>query len=409
MTRGQIIPKDRDIPHKKFLVRVYIGRDEQGKRKYHSEIVNGTISDAKKKLTALLNGIDTSSFVSPSKMTLSSYLTQWLDNKRDIEKRTGAEYRHWMQKHVIPNLGSIKLGKLAKLHVQQLYGSLSSDHNLSNRSITLIHSILRQALDAAVQDKLIALNPTLGARASIPKVDEEKVDMVCLSFEQTHSLIEKTKDDQWGALWRLLLTTGLRQQEALALKWDDITKREGVTYLTINRTLKQTEKPGVYIAREFAAKNATSRRLIVLSEETAAALQVHRKRQLEEMLKAGPKMKREGWVFVARDGSFFNPRNARHQWHKMIAALGLPKCRLHDTRHTHITHLLSSGVNPKAVAARSGHANPTVLLKTYAHVLPEVALDAANIVERRITNAGRPAVDGGEVAVVQGLKARGSA
>jgi integrase len=71
----------------------------------------------------------------------------------------------------------------------------------------------------------------------------------------------------------------------------------------------------------------------------------------------------------------------------MIKKLGLANCRLYDTRHTHLTQLLSSGINAKAVAARAGHANATVLLTTYAHVLPETAVDAANIIERRMAQS----------------------
>src|SRR4051812_29805294 len=115
MNRGQIIPKDRDIPHKKFLVRVYVGRDDAGKRKYHSETVTGTISQAKLKLNELLGGIATGAFVSPSKMSLSAYLEHWLTNKRDVEERTARDYRDWMTRCVIPTLGTVKLGKLTKL------------------------------------------------------------------------------------------------------------------------------------------------------------------------------------------------------------------------------------------------------------------------------------------------------
>jgi integrase len=288
----------------------------------------------------------------------------------------------WMEKCVIPTLGSVKLAKVTKLQIQRLYGSLSSDHSYSRRTITYVHQILSQALKAAVSDRLIAHNPCDGARASIQK--EEKTEMVALTFEQTRDLIEKTRSEKWGILWRLLVTTGLRPQEALALKWADVSK----TGITVNRALVR-QKNGTFEPRDFHTKRPASRRQVSISEEMAGVLEEHRKEQLKVMMKSGV---RAEWVFTTREGTILDPRTMRRHWEKVITRHGIPDCRVYDLRHTHLTHLLSSGVNPKAVASRAGHSNPTVLLTTYAHVLPEVAVDAANIVERRMRDVGTPSV-----------------
>ena len=385
MNRGQIIPKDKDIPHKKYLVRVYVGRDDQGKRKYHSETVTGTISQARARLNEMLGKIATSSFVVPSKQSLAAYLDTWLTNKRDLEARTRRDYRDWMERRVIPFIGMKKLGKLTKLDIQTLYGSLSSDHKLSKRTITYIHSILRQALAAAVEEGMIAKNPCDGAQSAIPKTGGAKTHIKALTFEQTNEIIEKTKDEKHGWLWRLSLTTGIRPQEALALKWSDLVGNA----LTINRAIVRMPK-GAWEVREFHTKRQSSRRKIMLSDETVAALLEHQKQQRVEMMKTGV---RTEYMRSTKTGGFCSPRHGREDWKDMLKRHGFPDCRWYDARHTHLTHLLSSGVNAKAVAARAGQSNPTVLLNTYAHVLDEVAVESANIVERRLKEAQNARID----------------
>jgi integrase len=385
--RGQIIPKGE----RKWLVRVYLGRDA-GIRKFSSQTVAGTYKQAEQKLNEMLRGVDTSTFVSPSKQTVKEFLSAWIEHKNDLGDKAKREYTYWLEKHIIPKLGLVKLGALSKLHIQKFYGSLLSDHHFSVSTMQYIHAVLRQALDVAVQDQLIGKNPATGAQSSIPREERGRPKQVfqALTFEQTNTLLECTLSDRWHALWRLLLTTGLRPQEALALKWTDIEKKGEFTWLTVNRALVETidaRGKEVYEPREFHTKTDGSRRLLVLSEETAQALIKFKARQAEEMLKAGPRFKRQGWMFAVSTGSFLHPQNARQAWKKMLKQYGFPDCRLYDTRHTHLTHLLSSGINAKAVAARSGHSNPVVLLNTYAHVLPEVQIESANIVERMLADA----------------------
>jgi integrase len=403
MTRGQIIPKDKAIPHKKFLVRVYVGRDDTGKRKYHSETVTGTISEARKKRDQMLGGIAQGSFVAPSRVTLKDYLTDYLSTKRDIEAAVLDDYKHWMNTQVIPVLGNVKLGKLTKDHFKKLYVSLSSERSYSKRTVTYIHAILHLALDVAVQDGKLGKNPCEGAQVAIPKVDPNKKLPIALTFEQTQSIIEKTTGDRWYALWRLLLTTGLRPQEALALKWSDIKPR----CVTVNRALVRLHRTkNQYDAREFHTKRPASRRQVDISEETSAALEGHRKVQLKECLESGV---RTEFVFATARGNFMIPKHCNLYWKRMVKQLGLPQCSVYTARHTHLTHLLSSGVNAKAVAARAGQSNPMVLLSTYAHVLPEIATDAANILERRLSDARRPDMGSAQVGPQKGVRGVGSA
>ena len=62
----------------------------------------------------------------------------------------------------------------------------------------------------------------------------------------------------------------------------------------------------------------------------------------------------------------------------------LPRIRLHDLRHTHATLLIQAGVSPKVVQERLGHSDVTVTLNTYTHVMPDMAQEAADKIDKLI-------------------------
>ena len=72
---------------------------------------------------------------------------------------------------------------------------------------------------------------------------------------------------------------------------------------------------------------------------------------------------------------------------KEVAAAKIPQVTFHGLRHTHITHLLRSGVPVHVVSERAGHANPTVTLNIYAHLLPGQQEAAAVIIDAALRTA----------------------
>src|SRR5215813_6013740 len=96
---GQIINRGK----KKYLVRVFLGRDEQtGKRRYHSKAVSGNRKEAQKFLTGLLRELDLGTFVEPVGMTLSEYLDKWLTTaaKPRLAERTYTDYEELLKRYV---------------------------------------------------------------------------------------------------------------------------------------------------------------------------------------------------------------------------------------------------------------------------------------------------------------------
>lgn len=374
-SRGQIIPKGEG----KWLARVYIGRDLQGKRKYSSKTVVGTYKQADQELTRMLRDQDTGTFVEPSKLSLAGYLENWLETKVGLSPKTLRDYVHLLDKHVAPTLGFYKLAQITPLLVSKLYGSLSSDRHLSPRTVRYTHSVLSQAMEQAVAWNMIARNPC--EHVELPRM-KQGGSGDALSFEESAQFLahNSQSNDRLHALWRLLLTAGLRPQEALALCWQNFS--DG-TRLTISHSLKEVG-PGRW--ERFGETKTGQGRNVALSAETSLALTHHRSRQAAEILKQGEKYVRNDLIFATRTGHHFTPPNVRRWWKAALKASGVRPVRLYDTRHTNISQELKSGGNVDDVARRHGHDTAT-MLRIYAHDIPGVNQGVPQEIERRLAAA----------------------
>ena len=94
-------------------------------------------------------------------------------------------------------------------------------------------------------------------------------------------------------------------------------------------------------------------------------------------MKLGLGRDHDGLVFTDLEGGLVRPRNLTKEFGRIVKRAGLRPVTFHGLRHTHITTLLSDGVNPKVVSERVGHASVAITLQLYGHVLPNMQADAA--------------------------------
>jgi integrase len=171
----------------------------------------------------------------------------------------------------------------------------------------------------------------------------------------------------------LAATTGMRRGEVLALHWRDLDL--GVGRLTVRRTVEQT-KSGL---RFKEPKTKGSRRTITLPAITIEALARHKAQQAEERMQLG--LGKCDLVFTRWDGEPVNPRNFTKEFSRCVRAAGTRPIGFHGLRHTHLSHLMASGVPVKVVAERAGHASAKMTLDVYGHVLPGMQEDVARQVD----------------------------
>ena len=355
-SRGQIIARGDG----KSLLRVYLGQDEAGKRKYSSKTVHGTRRLAEKELIAMLRDMDTQTYVEPSKQTVREYLEGWIKTKQNLSHKTHREYTAMLERYIYPEVGSQKLHEVTPQRLQMIYQKMTQELGLSPRTVQYTHAVVRQAFKQAVRWNLLVRSPA--EHLSIPR--QHRKESQILTPKQVGLLLEATHGDDLHPLWMLLLTSGLRPQEALALQWGDL---EGA-WLTIQRALVEKDGGKFEVG---PTKTSSSRRVIALLDTTVESLRAHQKDTGSI----------HGFIFRNRVGRHLDPSNIRRRWHTALKKAKLPKIRLYDARHTHISHLLAGGVNLKFASERAGHSSIKLTADTYAHVLPKSQKKVAGVVE----------------------------
>jgi integrase len=300
-------------------------------------------------------------------LTLGKYLERWLvDSVRgSVRVKTYEGYETAVRVHVAPAMGRIKLRNVTPTHLRGLYRE-KLDAGLSTRTVQYLHVTLRQALGQAVKDGLVPRN--VADVVNAPRVVTRQ--MQPLTSEQAKAFVEAAKGDRHEALYVLAVTTGIRRGELLGLKWEDLELDAGV--LRVKRALAPD-------ARTFAEpKTAKSRRSVRLTSGAVRALQWHRERQSQAGQRLNSLWQEHGLVFPSMVGTPLNPENlVKRSFKPLLEHVGLPPIRFHDLRHTCATLLLSKSVNPKIVQEMLGHANISVTLDIYSHVLPDMQEEAA--------------------------------
>jgi integrase len=302
-----------------------------------------TRREAAERLSEALANRDKGLVFDAGSTTVGEYVTRWLEDsaKGDLAPRTYHNYRLQLRQHIIPSIGRVKLSKLSPANVQALYAAKLSD-GLKPSSVRYIHAVLHRALEQAVKWNLIPRNP---ARAvDPPKLREDEITP--LDSEQARKFLGAASGERFEALYVLSLTVGLRMGEALGLKWTDVDLDAGT--LRVNRQLQRMRKEGDKAGKlVFSGPKNASRRTVDLPDRAIRALRAHRKRQLEEKLKAGALHEDQGLVFATGKGTPLEPQNVVNRDFKpLLRRAELPDIRWHDLRHTCFTLLLPRGVHP---------------------------------------------------------------
>ncbi len=232
-----------------------------------------------------------------------------------------------------------------------------------------VHRTVRGALNEAVRRGHLAVNPASIAKA--PRLEEEEVEP--RTVEEVQRLLDQADKTLRPARWVIALALGLRQGEALGLKWTDIDFDLRVLTVRRNRLRPRYRhgcagdpcgrKPGhcprkVNIRRETKdTKSCVGRRPIGIPDSLLALLLHHREQQEHQRRRAGGLWTEKYYVFTSPTGEPLNPNTDHHEWKDLLEAAGLRASRLQDARHAAATVLLILGV-PDAIVARSWAGSP---------------------------------------------------
>jgi len=284
-----------------------------------------------------------------------------------------------------PLIGEVQLSALTRAQCQAVLDALNAS-KLSPASVVFHMATLSGMLASAVKDGLIARNH---ARAmTLPRIVRTEPDL--WTADQVRSFLASTAGSKHHVLWALLLATGVRIGEALALSWRDVDLDAGAN--RIRATVRITSSGG----REVVSGTKTgTHRTIPLPPELVTLLRDHERRQQAE----------PGTIVDIRHHVFGNGIDGRPiAYHTVRAALkhaiqraGLPPLdpRLRNPfRHLAATLMAEQGVHPSVAQAILGHTRPGITLARYTHLADRFSRDAVNALGVLVLRPGTTTLEG---------------
>jgi integrase len=354
---------------------------EGGKWRQQKKGGHRTKKLAEQTLTQLQASVDSGTYVAPSRLTVGGYLDQWLDSldATGLRASTITGYRGALRRYVDDELRAVKLTELTALHLDVLYVTVG--RRVSKRTVRHVHVILHKALGDARRKGLVRHN--VADDASPPRGASVRTrDMAVWTPGELATFLAATSDHRHGALFRLGALTGMRRSELCGLRWADVDLDEGLVRV---RQTVSAMAPGPPTVEDV--KQPRSRRTIDVDSATVKQLRAHRACQTAQRLLIGTGYRDHDLVFAAPDGMPLHPDVVSKAFARAVEEVNVPRIRLHDLRHSHATHSLSSpGPNRARITSeRLGHASVGFTLDTYGHVLPgqgaEVAAAIAKLVD----------------------------
>jgi integrase len=376
---GQIIDRSEKKPNgkskgDKWLLRIFLGRDSEGKRHYHSEMFNGRKKDAEEKLRDLLRRHQLNEPLRESGLTFSQFLDQWLAAvKLRARERTYRHYETMIDYYVRGPLGGRRLVDISSHDITAVYTNLKECRKAA-RTIRYVHTLLSNVFKLAMRREMVRKNPMLAVDP--PAIERREVS--ALTVEEIHAILGAAGDDR--ALFTIAFYTGARPCEYLALKWADVDWQAKT--ITIQRSIVWRKTGDWYFTEP---KTASSRRTVPLSDAVLSLLGDHRTRQLKGRMLVASSWRNKDLIFCNEIGEAREINAVRHAFKGLLKSAKLPETiRLYDARHSCATALIAAGINSKVVSERLGHSSVKITLDTYTHVSQGLQKQASDELDKAL-------------------------
>ncbi len=359
----------------KYRAAIYVPSPTGGtQRLYHY----GTQQECREWLTQMRYDIQAGKPIIDSNITLLAWLRHWLERYCiNIRATTRMNYSTYIEKQIARHrIAEIPLKSLCTDDLQEFIsflkktGKLSGDGGLSNKTIRNIMQMLKTALKQAVGNQLIWSNPA--EYCQLPKVEQKEKHF--LTIEEMDSLLKASKGERWFIAIVLLMMTGARLGEVLALRHNSLWCEGGICGLDIQHSVKRVtnfqakEGHPKTVLEVSETKSAKSKRVIPLLPEVTELLQSHIQMQEQEsnssygLYAENPFIVDNGLGYVTEPSTFRN-------WFKgMLKKAGISTdYRIHDLRGTWASNGLKAGVPLQYLSEMLGHSSSQVTEKYYLH------------------------------------------
>jgi integrase len=360
-------------------LRVFLGYDPvTGKQRYTTRTVRTGKREAQRALAEMVVEAERG-MTARTTATVGQLLETWFEFAApDFSPKTVKETRGYIDRSLMPALGSKSLAKLKPAELDAFYRRLlasggSGGRPLAPGTVRRIHGILRRALNQGVKWGWIGINPA--AATTPPRVPVS--DIKPPAREDLARVLRRAGEESPDLACYLMLAaaTGARRSELIALRWTDVDL--DTSTVSIER--------GIVLGPDGLVEKGTkthSARRVSLDAGTVGAVADHRERMRDRAAMCRVVPAANAFVFSnAADGSEpWFPDSVSRSFKRLCEKEGMSGVRLHDLRHFVATELLSAGVDVRTVAGRLGHRNAATTLNVYAHFVEQSDREAADII-----------------------------
>lgn len=277
-----------------------------------------------------------------------------MEAEGELSKRTLHDYRYNLTRHVLPSIGAVKVMDITPRTVKTLIREKRAEGYAKN-TVRLMRAALSVVLSEAVEDGLLQVNPAISKggrrkRQGTMTKSERLQKIRPMTWRQREQFLRAAHefDPIYGVLFELIVKTGLRPGEAMALQVDDIDLR--ARRIRVERAVSM---------REVKTTKTSEARDVDLSTELVGILESYIPQLRAEAMRHGWELT---WLFPSETNT---PRDQSHvskAYRRILRRAGLPAFRLYDLRHTAASLLLARCAPITYVAAQLGHAKPTTTL-----------------------------------------------
>ena len=358
----------------RYLFQTYLGIDPAtGKERRTTRRGFKTMKEAKQAERNLLldveeNGLPSNQSDGFQDPTFEKLASLWLENyKTTVKPSTFENVRSKVEKMTEEHFKELKLKKITVAYCQRVVIELSKSYVLYNHYLSVINRIFKYAvlmdvLNSNPFDKVIKPKSRQTQRKGNFLTKEELKEF--LKLAQTTTL------SYFFPLVHLMSYTGLRQGEALALKWSDIDFEN--KKITVNKTaVRIKEKQTLQ-----TPKTKNSKRVISIDPTTLSILKSWKKDQIKIYFKNGKHFEGDdNFIFTNQRADWVHIHNFIPYFKRFIADHKLKPITPHGLRHTHASLLFNAGVEPKNISDRLGHSTVQITLDLYTHITEEQRTD----------------------------------
>ena len=378
----QITKKDGSIVYR---ANVYLGVDKVTGKDVKTSITGRTKKEVKQKtkeaeIAFLQNG--STRFQASNITTYKELASLWWESyKHTVKPNTQLNVRRLLDNHILPLFGSYKLDKLTTPLIQNVVNKLADKTNKGEEGAFLyydsLHALNKRILQYGVVMQAIPFNPARevilprntqkAKREKVKHFDNQELKKFLDYLDSLN--LNKFRYYYENTLYKFLLATGCRINEALALSWSDIDLENSVVHITKTLNYKQeTNSP----------KSKASLRDIDIDQATVSMLKQYRHRQTKEAWKIG---KSESIVFSDFIHEYPNNRTLQTRLRTHFKRAKVTNIGFHGFRHTHASLLLNSGIPYKELQHRLGHSTLSMTMDIYSHLSKENAKKAVSFYE----------------------------